>query len=98
MMEAQPKLRTVIIWSSAHDIDPHRGLRVNVMTNAPNPRENRPKPVFVCENPLIEILDNSDDRVLPQRRVELPKLDRRGRITWRGQRDNMGHAMCVGWQ
>ena len=76
MVKIQPEFGTMIVGTAAHDVDPHRRLGIDVVTNPADARKYVCEPRLIRENALVEPLNKAHNRVLTKNRIQLPKLNR----------------------
>ena len=98
VVKAQPEFSAVIIGATAHDVDPHRRLGVDVVVNRADVLKHACKPRLIRKYTLIEPLHKPHYWLLPQHRIKLPELDRFLRVNGRRKRDNLRHAVSISRQ
>jgi len=85
----------VVVWPTAHHVEPHAGLGANVMIDVSHPGKRCPEPFFIGKHATIKIAYDTHNWILPQHRIKLPKLNWFFHIIGGFERQNFWHAMCV---
>ena len=95
VVKVQAIFGPMIVWPAPHHVEPHARLGANVMIEVSHPRKRCPEPFFVGKHPSIKIAHDTHNRILPQHRIKLPKLNWLFHIIGGFERQNFWDAMCV---